>query len=169
MSPASFQVDGERALEVWRQQTTMKSRNQLMKEKRNAGYSYESEKSKTLKPARRSADYKTSCEKCHSRGLSCNTLGREDCEAIRSAFYDLGALTEQREWIAGHTDQIQETAPKKLRKFPYFLPEVKDPFHKVPVCRAMFFGNLGSFWEASEDCICQEAAMQYYWRRETWW
>lgn len=143
MSPASFQVDVERALEVLRQQTTMKSKNQLVKEKRNAGYNYESEKKKKLKPARRSADYKTSFEKCHSRGLSFNTLSREDREAIRSAFYNLGALTEQREWIARRTDQIQETAPKKHCKFAYFLLEVKDPFHKVPVCRAMFLATLG--------------------------
>ncbi|XP_030831499.1 uncharacterized protein LOC105436801 [Strongylocentrotus purpuratus] len=122
LSPESFQVDGERALEVPEQPKTVKSRNQLVKERRNAGYSYESEKSKELKAARRFASYETSCEKCHFRGLSCNTFSCNTREAIRSAFYDLADLTKQREWIGRHTEQIQEKKSRKIRKCAYFLP-----------------------------------------------
>ena len=143
LSPESFEVDGERAFEVPSQQTVKKSKNLVVKEKRNAGYSYESEKSKKLMPARRFADYKSSCNKCNSRGLGCSTLSRADREAIRTSFFDLGALRDQREWIGRHIQHTQEEKPKKLRKFAYYLPNSRDAFRKVPVCRAMFLATLG--------------------------
>ena len=144
LPPEAFEVDGERAVEVEVEgQEHVQSRNNSVKRKRNCGYSYESEKSKRPMPARRNADFTTECGKCSTRGLSCHSFTHEVRAAIRGAFFDLGVLEDQREWIGRHTENIPAQHPKKLCKNAYFLPSSQGPCQKFPVCKKMFLTTLG--------------------------
>lgn len=140
--PEDFLVEGEPAPEDQASKVPkeIKSKNVIVKRKRNTGEAYISEKTRKMMPARREASYDTRCTRCDSRKFSCACYDRAERAKIRSSFFDLNNLLKQREWIAR---QLNVTMTGSKRKIVYNLPSSTDPLKKTQVCKQMFLSTLG--------------------------
>ncbi|XP_030831813.1 uncharacterized protein LOC115918229 isoform X2 [Strongylocentrotus purpuratus] len=122
---------------------SVKSKNKIVKELRNKGEPYLSEKSRKTMAGRKNLPFKK-CDSymCELKRLECNIITQEVMKNVREDFYGLGTLTGQREYIARH---ISTTPNKKgLRKnLTYFLPSPINPGHRLPVCQKTFLTTLG--------------------------
>ena len=97
-------------------------------------------------PARRLHIDATSCKTCNFRGLQCHKITEEEREIINCAYYDMGNLQRQREWISKHISPRQSSIKSESQKnqcVDYFLPNTSSPGSmKWKVCRKMFITTL---------------------------
>ena len=121
-----------------------KSKNKLVKENRNKGQSYFSEKSGKFVLGRKYLN-KPRCNssKCKTH-LGCDTVRDNDMKNLNCAYYESGSLALQREWLARHVScvHVYNAKNKKHRAIVYSLPNPSSG-ETVQVCRKMFLNTLG--------------------------
>ena len=146
--PESFLVEGQpRCLgssPTKRKISEKESIRHEVKKKRNLGLSYVSEKSRKVYSARRRLRSPCSSSECNRRALGCALFAEEDRARILDAFFNLGDLYVQRQWIARNVNQVNlqnPTVGAKTKMFKYYLP--LEDGTKMQVCKVMFLNTLG--------------------------
>ena len=151
LEPENFIVEGEPKIEMDFEQDSpeiqsKQAKNKTVKEKRNSGDVYHSEKSDRLKTARKTQMIpKCNGSYCKARKLECDEFSEEQRESIRNAFYLVGSLQGQREWVARHiVSEPCKGSSRKKRNTHFFLPKdegiMSSPFR---VCKKMFLSTVG--------------------------
>ena len=127
---------------------TPKSKNRLVKDARNKGKSYFSEKSDKFVGGRKFVEYNKCDLSRNHKKVSCGIFTEEDRREIRYDYYGMGNLALQREWIARHVSHKAHSHVKSRKKqtMRYTLPRPSSfsyPGEIVTVCRKMFLNTLG--------------------------
>ena len=142
--PEDYQVEGPRRVTSGHSPAKQQKRSEkenirkLVKEKRNMGLPYISEKTQRIMPARRALRPRCTSSACDKNQLRCSTISEEHRTLILNTYYSLGDLSKQRQWIANHVIPVQVAQPKSQtsrrgRTLKYTLP-LEDNAH-VPVCK----------------------------------
>ena len=118
------------------------------RQKRNYGKSYRSPYTGREVPTRRILKPRCSSKYCHGRDLHCDEFDQNERQCILDAYYNMGDLQSQRQWIQSH---IIESEPsykrhkakensRKKQTISYYLPKGDS---KLTVCRKMFLNTVG--------------------------
>lgn len=138
--PENYAVDGE-AMENTPTQSEKRNQRVQNKENRNHGDAYRSNSTGEERPARKGL--KSRCNHVNHDRFECEFITDDHRQDIQDAFFNIGDLTRQREWVARH---IAVSKPKishgerKERSISYFLPKSEI---KVRVCKVMFLNTIG--------------------------
>ncbi|KAK6188621.1 hypothetical protein SNE40_004762 [Patella caerulea] len=149
--PENYIIDGEPRVhvEIIEAPSPKKSRRALVKEGRNKGLPYASEKSGNFVPARNQLGDRCNSASCERRGLSCKSLTENRRSVILKAYYDMPSLAEKRRWLTTHvvvtapfrTTVHQDVRSRKSRTLHYYLPG--ETGELVQICRMMFLATTG--------------------------
>ena len=94
-----------------------------VKQLRNLGQEYMSEKSKKIKPARNVLKPRCESAVCRKRELSCSVISDERRTSIIASYFQLRSLEEQRQWIRGFvTSSTPITAGQSEEENNHLLP-----------------------------------------------
>ena len=124
---------------------TTKARNTVVKQNRNAGEAYYTEKTNKFIESRKTKHVpKCSSLFCAARNLGCNDFTEEERTSIRNNYFSLGSLQAQREWIARFIATVPTKGTCKKRHTTFYLPKGRDAGSSPRrVCKQMFLGTLG--------------------------
>ena len=149
-APEEFVVEGEP-----RQRTTIitpektKSNVRLTaKIQRNLGKSYRSPNTGSEVPSRRVLKPRCLSARCAAKGFECHKFDEDERLSVLNAYYDLGNLHHQRQWIQSHIVQREpsykthtnKVTSRKKQTLSYYLPKGDG---KLQVCRQMFLNTAG--------------------------
>ena len=145
VNPEDFPVDGVATDFSPKRKKCVRSKNLLVKEKRNSGEAYRTEKTDKLMAAKRGLMGSSKCSYCKLRRLDCDDVSIEDQKQIQSAFYDMGKLQRQRECIHNHMTSAEKICKnnRNLYSYSYFLPRLDAHLGKWRVCKNKFLTTLG--------------------------
>ena len=151
LKPEDFIVEGEPQTEMHFEHDKSKTlskqaRNKTIKQKINSGDAYHTEKTYSFKEARKTK-YKPKCNSsyCKARGLACKHFTEEQRTSIRNAYFSVGSLQAQREWVARHivSEPLKDSTRKK-RNTQFYLPKGEDTVPSAcRVCKVMFLSTVG--------------------------
>ena len=117
----------------------------LIKRCRTQGLSYTTEKNKVQKLKKEVKSRCSSESVCTTRQLGCGEISEDRRLAIFKAFYGLGSLHEQRQWMKEHITQrrpiyYRVSNSRKERSINYFLPNENGEC--VRICRTLFKNTI---------------------------
>ena len=148
-APEEFLVEGEprQRVTIITPEKTKEDVRLSAKSKRNLGESYCSPKTGIEMPSRRILKPRCLSTRC-MKGLDCHKFDENERQFVLNAYYDLGNLHRQRQWIQSHIDQREpnykthsnKDTSRKKQTLSYYLP--KDD-GKLQVCRQMFLNTVG--------------------------
>ena len=142
--PESFIVEGQEKENTIPSPKKVNKRI-LAKESRNHGRPYANPQTGMHMPARKRLGVRCRGWYCEKRGLCCNQFTEFKRQGILDAYYDLGDLGNQRQWIKQHVTTTQsnnlEHSSRKHFHYSYSLPGEESEL--LPVCRVMFLGTVG--------------------------
>ena len=142
--PEDYQVEGPPRVSSGQSPAKQNKRSdkemnrKLVKENRNLGHAYVSEKSRKQMPARRILKERCSSSACYKKHLNCADIDEEHRMSILNTYYDLGDLSKQRQWIAKHITPVpvaKAGSGRKSRTLKYTLP-MEDGTHAA-VCKVI--------------------------------
>ena len=143
MRPEIYVVDGEPREGDLITRNRLPARRKVVKERRNQGLSYSTEKTHREIVARAVKD-RCQSRYCDLKGKRCSQVSEDRRREIFANYWGMKNLTRQRQWIAKHTArQPCANATEGSRKSfttGYFLPS--DDGSLLPVCMQMFLNTI---------------------------
>ena len=148
--PEDFLVEGEERMEIQppvnAQPNYTKARNKTVYtiKETKGNHTIQKKTNKYNVPPRKEKEMpRCQAAYCQVRNLECQSFKNTDQASIRQAFYELGDLSLQRQWIARHIEFSNNEKPTTKVNIKYFLPQCTDTTSKLQVCKIMFLNTVG--------------------------